>query len=332
MKSLVIGLGSMGKRRIRCLKSLGYNDITGYDPKPERREETWQKYSIKVDEVYDVTKLDMYDAIIISTPPDCHYKYAADAVLHNIPCFLEASVLAEDVDRIKSKMISGKAYVAPSCTLKFHPVIQKIKGLVKSGIYGKITNYTYHCGQYLHDWHPWEKITDYYVSNRETGAAREIVPFELTWLTDILGFPKQVKGYFAETLKFEKYIENTYVFSLKHDDFLGSITVDVVSRFATRNLILNLERAQIRWNWEENGFKIYDPSSDRWEFHKGIESGSAVGYNKNIIEEMYVREIEAFLRGIEIPSAFPNNLENDSKILGLLNQIENSDGGFARFQ
>ena len=28
---LVIGLGSMGKRRIRNLKSLGYNNIIGFD-------------------------------------------------------------------------------------------------------------------------------------------------------------------------------------------------------------------------------------------------------------------------------------------------------------
>ena len=31
MKFLIVGLGSMGKRRIRCLKSLGYEDIVGYD-------------------------------------------------------------------------------------------------------------------------------------------------------------------------------------------------------------------------------------------------------------------------------------------------------------
>ena len=30
MKFLVIGLGSMGKRRIRCLKYLGYENIIGF--------------------------------------------------------------------------------------------------------------------------------------------------------------------------------------------------------------------------------------------------------------------------------------------------------------
>ena len=37
MKFLVIGLGSMGKRRVRCLQALHYTDIVGFDPREDRR-------------------------------------------------------------------------------------------------------------------------------------------------------------------------------------------------------------------------------------------------------------------------------------------------------
>ncbi|MEK7353947.1 MAG: aminotransferase class III-fold pyridoxal phosphate-dependent enzyme [Chloroflexota bacterium] len=40
MKVLIVGLGSMGKRRIRCLKALGHEDILAYDPREDRRAET----------------------------------------------------------------------------------------------------------------------------------------------------------------------------------------------------------------------------------------------------------------------------------------------------
>ena len=36
MKFLVIGLGSMGTRRIRCLQHLKYFDIHGYDIDPKK--------------------------------------------------------------------------------------------------------------------------------------------------------------------------------------------------------------------------------------------------------------------------------------------------------
>ena len=46
LKIIVIGLGSMGKRRIRNLLKLGYDDIIGFDPRDDRRKETRKKYKI----------------------------------------------------------------------------------------------------------------------------------------------------------------------------------------------------------------------------------------------------------------------------------------------
>ena len=39
MKFLIVGLGSMGKRRVRNLQRLGMTDITGFDPRADRRDE-----------------------------------------------------------------------------------------------------------------------------------------------------------------------------------------------------------------------------------------------------------------------------------------------------
>ena len=41
MKFLVVGLGSMGKRRVRNLIALGFKDsVSGFDIREDRREET----------------------------------------------------------------------------------------------------------------------------------------------------------------------------------------------------------------------------------------------------------------------------------------------------
>ena len=39
MQVLVVGLGSMGKRRIRNLIKLGFKNIIGFDPRLDRRVE-----------------------------------------------------------------------------------------------------------------------------------------------------------------------------------------------------------------------------------------------------------------------------------------------------
>ena len=70
---IIIGMGSMGSRRIRCLQSLGYKDIIGIDPREDRCKAASEKYGIKTTK--DVT-FDDAEAIFICTPPKFHRQYS----------------------------------------------------------------------------------------------------------------------------------------------------------------------------------------------------------------------------------------------------------------
>ena len=85
MNFLIVGLGSMGKRRIRCLQSLGYKNIVGFDMREDRRIEVINKYEIQVVDNFDkgLKKFDI-DAMIISVPPDIHDTYIQKAIDHEI--------------------------------------------------------------------------------------------------------------------------------------------------------------------------------------------------------------------------------------------------------
>ena len=327
MKVLVIGLGSMGKRRIRCLQSMGNYEIVGYDTREDRIYESEKLYDIKTftDDSFTTAG---FECAIISVPPDQHLNYIEKCVRSITPSFVEASVLSDHGYKILDLVKESGVFIAPSCTMIFNPVIKNLKEIIDSGKYGRISNFTYHCGQFLPDWHPWEGIKDFYVSKRETGGAREIVPFELTWLTSLLGYPVDIKGYFGKTIDLGVGIEDTYSFLLKYKQGLGSMIVDVSSRYATRSLILNLEKAQIRWNWEDNGFTVYEADKNHWVKYDQQKPVSHNGYNENINEQIYIDELEAFFAGIEDPKKYPNSIDSDLQVLKLLNQIENSDGGF----
>jgi len=326
-KVLVIGLGSMGKRRIRCLKALGIKEIIGFDLRLDRLEEAKLLYNIDVIEKLTQELFRDLSFIIISTPPDAHTEYAKTAIDNNLPAFIEASVIKTEVESIL-KYNTKNVFIAPSCTLRFHPSIIDITTIIKSNRYGRITNFTYHSGQYLPDWHPWEHVNDFYVSKRETGGGREIVPFELTWIVDSIGWPESAKGIFKKTIDFGPVIEDSYAFLLNYHDKVGSIIVDVAARYALRNLVINMEKGQIQWRWDDSFFKVYESETNRWITYYQPEFIAASGYNKNIGEQMYINEINAFISGIEDKCQYPNSIEDDIKVLEILTQIENSDGGF----
>lgn len=326
MKFLQIGLGSMGKRRIRCLKKLGYTDLLAFDLREDRRKEAEEKYGVKTTGDIKTVDFNSIDLIIISTPPHKHDEYIDLAIQKNKPAFVEASVVLGKLEKLEKAALKAGVLIAPSCTLKYHAGIKKIIDIAKSGKYGKVTNFTYHSGQYLPDWHPYENVKDFYVSNKETGAAREIVPFELAWLVDVAGFPVEVKGFNGKTMDVGADIDDTYVIAMKFkNNIYGMINIDVVSRYATRNLILNMEKAQILWRWDENNIKLYDTNTKNWSIIEYALGAFAEGYNKNIAEDMYVEELNAFIKTVKGEGKFPNTLEEDIAVLKVLEAAEKSN-------
>ncbi len=268
MKFLVIGLGSMGKRRIRCLRELQEPHIAGYDIREDRRKESEDKFRIKTfSDLKSAIKEISPNALIISVPPDKHHEYIKFAIKHGLPFFVEASVLDTMYKFFLKELSESSIVAAPSATLLFHPGIKIIGEIIQGGELGKLSNFILHSGQYLPDWHIYEKVKDYYVSNPDTGGGREIVPFELSWITKFVGFPKRVCGTFRKTINIDgaEKIDDTYNFVMDYGDYLASITVDVVSRRPIRRLLVNGDKKQLLWDWDFNIVKMFNPSKNHWE-------------------------------------------------------------------
>lgn len=327
MNFLIVGLGSMGKRRIRCLKALGIEAIAGFDKREDRRLESREKYGIPT--FADIDRaIDEFGptALIISVPPDVHHLYMKMAVEKGLHFFVEASVVDTDMDLIK-EMANGKNVVAaPSATLLFHPAIQKISEIVRANDLGVISNIIFHSGQYLPDWHTYEDVSDFYVSNPLTGGAREILPFELSWLTRLFGFPRKVCGFNRKTIdiKGAEKIDDTYNFLLDYEKRMASVTIDVVSRYATRRLLINGDQKQLIWDWNEKQIRVYQPLKQSWQNISYEMVQAEAGYNPNIGENMYIDEIQNFINAVQKKETFINTLENDHRVLKLLYTIEES--------
>lgn len=331
MKYLVVGLGSMGKRRIRNLQALGVKNVAGFDTREDRRQESHEKYGIPVFENLDAA-MQIFDpnAFVISTPPHHHMHYAYYAFDREISCFIEASVVdAEKIKQLSDSIKSGNIVMAPSCTMCFYPGPKKIKELIQSNVIGKVLNINYQTGQYLPDWHPWEKIEEFYVSKRETGGAREIVPFELTWLNDIFGDPKAIGCVKAKLTDMPADIDDIYHCLLKYNhDIILNLTVEVISRpKATREMRILGSEGEIVFSGDVNSVRYINTSMEEWAEFK-FDSGTVESMYINP-EEPYIEEMKCFVASVnkKDQSLFPNSLEKDYLVLRALLELEQLTGG-----
>jgi len=333
MNYLVIGLGSMGKRRVRNLQALGIKNVAGFDTRVDRRHESQKKYGIPVFDSLETAMKDFLPhAFMISTPPDLHMHYAFYAYEHGISCFIEASVVdADKIKQLSEKIRGTKIIMAPSCTMRYFPGPKKVKELIRAGAIGRVLNVNYQTGQYLPDWHPWEDIREFYVSKRETGAAREIVPFELTWLNDVFGESQALACVKAKLTDMPADIDDIYHCLLRYDgNVIANITVEVISRpKACRDMRVLGSDGEIVLSADSNSVRYINTSMEEWTEFK-FDEGTIESQYINP-EEPYIAEVKDFVSAVEEKDQllFPNSLDADCKILQTLYALEKMAGATA---
>jgi len=326
MKFVVVGLGSMGKRRIRNLMALGYRELAGIDVREDRRVEAEGKYQINTFAEFDEA-IEQFrpDVLIVSTGPSEHMHYANEALRLRIPCFIEASVVdGEMIEELHHKSLRANVVIVPSCTMKYAPGVKIVKELVTKGVIGKPLNINYQHGQYLPDWHPWESVKDFYVSQRDTGGAREILPFELTWINDIFGLPIPISCLNIKLSDIDVDIDDVYHCLLAYPDgLLVNITIEVVSRpEMTREFRLLGTTGTIVYSDMDHSVKYRTVGDKDWT-RVGFDEGTKEpGYINP--EEPYIEEMADFMLAVKNNdrSRFPNTLLQDSQVLKILCDLE----------
>ncbi len=319
MKFLVIGLGSMGKRRIRNLQKNKENDIIGFDIRDDRSTEASQLYKIKTFTNFEESLKQNPDVFIISCPPDKHLEYANYAADHDIHFFSEVNTSnTKQMGELIQKIENKKIVAAPSCTMRFHPCVKIIKEAIEKKIIGNPLILTYHSGSNLEDWHPWENITDYYVGKKETGGGRDQIMFELEWIVWLMGKVKTVRALTTKLSDMKADIFDVYDLILEFENgSISNILVDVIQRPPNRILKLVCENGVIQWDWMDHLVKVYDSNDKKWsEIHE------REGYDAFPVEEMYEKEIYQFLRALKNEEKFPTDFHNELKILKIMYEAE----------
>ena len=319
---LVVGLGSMGKRRVRNLQHLQAGRVVGFDLREDRREEASEKYGIST-----VTSLEeglnQADVVIVSTSPEAHLKVAKEAVLKGKPVFMELNVvLDENYDEVIRLSREKNVFVAPSYTRRFKESISKLKSWIDQGRIGKVLTVNHHWGMNLKDWHPWEDIADYYVGKRETGGAREMVAFELSWLPWLVGKPKMVSGFKSKRSDFQVDIDDVYQFTLiSEGGVLLNVLIDVLARPPQKTTVIIGDKGKIIFDEIEGKTILYEGDFATTTFEE-VGRLKVGGYLST--DDKYVKELEHFLKALEGEVEWDYTLEEDKAALQLLEKIEQS--------
>ncbi len=320
MNLCVIGLGSMGKRRIRLLKKILPDAvITGIDQNPERVRYVTEEYKVTGYGSLEEIK-ERQDCAFVCTPPQFHGALIRECLLKDWHVFSEIN-LVDDLYEENQKLARERGKVLfLSSTPLYRAEMQYIERRVKES--KKPCAYQYHVGQYLPDWHPWDNLKDFFVSRKETNGCREFLAIELPWIQNTFGKIKEVHVVKRRLTELSLDFPDTYLLQLEHEGgSAGNVTVDVVSRQAVRRLEVFHEGLYLRWEGRPDLLYEKNLSTGALEQVQAGEQIQQPGYAEVINEAAYEREIGEVLAVLsgKVPVY---GFEEDREILKVIDRIE----------
>ena len=320
MNIIVIGLGSMGKRRIRLIKEL-YPDykIVGVDGRDDRREEATQALGIKCYESIDNIE-ESIDAAFICTSPLSHNVLIKECIKNNWHIFTELNLIKEGYEENIADAKEKGITLFLSSTFFYREEIKYIRSKITDD---KKWNYIYHIGQYLPTWHPWENYKDFFLGDKRTNGCREIMAIELPWLTETFGEVTEIKAIGDKITDLNIDYNDNYMIQLKHSNGnKGSLIVDVVSPVALRKLEIYSENEYISWNGTPESLSIYNKESNTLENVELSEKTERMeGYSSFVVENAYKNEIKEFFDVVLSGKKPLYGFEKDKRIIELIDLI-----------
>ena len=323
MKFLVVGGGSMGKRRTRCLiaNDVPKEDISLVDTREDRRDEVRKTLGVDVYGDIDAGLASDPDAVIVSVPGAYHMDVclaAARAGKHFF-CEVPLSISMDGIDELEALVSQKNLIAAPGVQLPFHPLLRQVKEWLRDPAFGKLLMVNQSFGEYLPGWHPYEDYRTFYASKQSMGGGDlDVVAYELAslyWLIEDRVERLACSGSHVSTLEVEgsdcwQMLGRTSggVRVIQHFDMVQRATQGV-SRYIS-------ESGTIELNFGDGYARRYLASTEKWE---KVTSPDGFDY-----EDCFIEEVGAFIRCIEGDAIWHNSLETAVDIVRFLMAMQRS--------
>ena len=208
MKALVVGLGGIGQRHARNLRALlGDNlEILAYRVRRlthvitptlelDAQRNLEREYGIRAFDKLESALAEEPQITLICNPSSLHVPTALACVQVGCDLFLEKPVSSsmEGVTELVEAAEKNRRVVMVGYQLRFHPCLQGLQEIVRSGVLGHLLAVRAVVGEYLPAWHRYEDYRQMYASRADLGGGVILSQIhEFDYLYSMFGPPRRL--------------------------------------------------------------------------------------------------------------------------------------------
>ena len=315
MKFLVVGLGGIGQRHVRNLRTLlgSDADIAAYRVRrdsPALDDRLQVEVGCNVEEKYGVQAVadleaaleDKPDAVLVCNPTSLHMEVALKAAEAGCGLFIEKP-LSHNEARLDEliELVERRHVVAlVGYQMRFHPCLLRLRTLLAQKAVGRVVSVRVEVGEYLPGWHTYEDYRQMYASRADLGGGVVLSQIhELDYVYWLFGPPRRVFSLGGHLSILEIDVEDvaSTLFECVVDGRAVPVQVhqDYLQRPSARGCKVIGDAGQIHVDLQELSVTVFDAQGGM------AEASDFAGFQRN---ELFLREAEHFLaclKGEETP-------------------------------
>lgn len=298
MKVIFFGLGSIGKRHLKNIRSIAAERNLTLEVHAFRSSKKIEESFTDIKMIFEAESLDDdYDVAFITNPTALHFD-ALVMIQNKAKYFFIEKPLFERIYDL-SPFISVKDQYYIAAPLRYKGVMTHVKEIlaVEKVLHARIM-----CSSYLPNWRAGEDYRKSYSSDPSLGGGIELdCIHELDYTLHLFGLPKNHHSIIGKVSSLEIQSNDSANYLLEYDDKFIEVHVDYFGKFPKRTMELITDK-------------------DRWEIDfyndevASAESGRAYSYKEDV-NDMYLGEMLYFLDEVMHGKENKNNLEHAAAVL-----------------
>jgi len=224
MRVLIVGLGSIGQRHVRNLRSLLGADIEimAWRTRGLSHVLTDQlnvRQDVKLESYYDIQTISNLDkalaqrpdSVFVTNPSSLHMPVALAAAEAGCNLFIEKplSHSLDDVARLLELVEQRRLVTMVGYQLRFHPCLRLVKEFLEREVIGSLLAARLECGEFLPGFHTYEDYRQTYPARRDLGGGVILSQIhELDLVYWLFGMPRHLFALGGHWSSFEIDVED----------------------------------------------------------------------------------------------------------------------------
>jgi len=272
LKILIVGVGSIGERHLRCFKNTGRCEVAFCETNPSLRAEVADRYGCPgFEDLEEALHTGIFSAAVICTPAPFHVPIAIKCVDAGLHVLIEKplSTCSEGVDELIAMAQKANIEVRVAYIYRFLSAIRRAKELLSLGQCGLIRQVVVTSGQHFPSFRPAYRTIYYAKRESGGGAIQDALTHQIHAIEWLVSPAASVTCQAAHQVLEGVEVEDTVNLSLRlRDGTLASFALnqfqvinETVITFHGTNGSLRIElpsnrvglvlRGEDTWNWEQ---------------------------------------------------------------------------------